>query len=127
FNGEQFASEAIEQEPTKQFGECKHITESRNDPDSDLFGYSEKVCVKDNGKVIGCLFIESCEVCAHQPWAFSRQPTWTGEVVARKLFYLVSKQTLKAILKNPGDGCQIILMSKRAQKLAAEAVAEGPG
>jgi hypothetical protein len=118
FNEEQLTGESIAALKAKVLGECSHLRESRKDLNSDFYGYITKVSLNGSDGV-GYLILKSCQECA------SKRDTTNTKVVARLAYSMLSDHTVKAMYKNPGP-YNLVPMSERAQKLAAEVAAGGP-
>jgi hypothetical protein len=122
FNTEQLTKEATDA-LVKNFScysaTCDHIEESLQNPDSDFYGYFEKVEVRHEDEIVVYVLAKSCAACA-------TKDTANNTTVARIAYSLLSDHTIKAMLKNQGTERKMVPRSTYGKKLATEAAAEGP-
>ena len=120
FNQEMLTDAAREKEPEAGYMLCKHLVESRKNH-TDFYGYFEKGLVKQDGKTLGVSFVKWCHECASRVTSGEERKGIRVEVLARVAFCRLSDHTLKTMLKNGAT----MSNSKRGERLAAEAAAEG--
>ena len=102
FNPEQLEPKAMKGLP---FFGCKHIEESRNNPDSDLYGYIIKLQQPDTENAFA---LKACEECAHLPKIIE-------DTVARIEYALFSHKTIvRKMQEQQAEGIEMVSVSAAA-------------